>query len=349
MVVIIGCGASGMLAAIMAARQGVSVTVLEHNDRPGRKLLATGNGKCNLTNDNQSLDNFRSSYREEIKDIIDAFSEEDLLRFFREIGIITKERKGYRYPRSEQASSVVTVLVSEMQRLRVRVICGAEVTKVSGNYSDYEVSYTMDGQKYTLKSENVVFACGGPAGERLGQSNFGIKMLRNMGVLVGHCAPALVPLLLRNPCAKTVSGVRMEADVTLTVGKESYREHGEIVWTDYGVSGIPVMQLSRYATFELEDDMIPVRIAFHFLPEMTDEEITGELTRRVNGEAFRTRSAEDAMEGLVPKKLLYVLLKGAGIDPEAPAGTITEKQLKLLKQKKLPMQKPQKPKKRQQA
>ncbi|MBQ2558691.1 MAG: aminoacetone oxidase family FAD-binding enzyme [Lachnospiraceae bacterium] len=331
MVVIIGCGASGMLAAIMAARQGVSVTVLEHNDRPGRKLLATGNGKCNLTNDNQSLDNFRSSYREEIKDIIDAFSEEDLLRFFREIGIITKERKGYRYPRSEQASSVVTVLVSEMQRLRVRVICGAEVTKVSGNYSDYEVSYTMDGQKYTLKSENVVFACGGPAGERLGQSNFGIKMLRNMGVLVGHCAPALVPLLLRNPCAKTVSGVRMEADVTLTVGKESYREHGEIVWTDYGVSGIPVMQLSRYATFELEDDMIPVRIAFHFLPEMTDEEITGELTRRVNGEAFRTRSAEDAMEGLVPKKLLYVLLKGAGIDPEAPAGTITEKQLKLLK------------------
>lgn len=330
MICIIGCGASGMLAAIQAARSGAAVTVLEHNDRPGRKLLATGNGKCNLTNDNQSLENFRGECREEIAGIVDAFSEEALLSFFREIGILTKEKRGYRYPRSEQALSVVTALSSEMRRLRVRVLFGADVTKVSGSDNDYEIFYTIDGKEYRMRSETVVFACGGPAGERLGQSDFGLRMLRSLGVPVNDPTPALVPLLCKNPHAKTVSGVRMEAGVTLTVGNESYKEHGEIVWTDYGISGIPVMQLSRYASEALRDGRFPVTIAVNSLPDMSFEEISEEIGRRTSEEAFRGRSAEEAMDGLVPKKLLFVLLKDSGIDPEAPVSAVTEKKREEL-------------------
>ena len=330
MICIIGCGASGMLAAIQAARAGAAVTVLEHNDRPGRKLLATGNGKCNLTNDNQSLENFRGECREEIAGIVDAFSEEALLSFFREIGILTKEKRGYRYPRSEQALSVVTALSSEMRRLRVRVLFGADVTKVSGSDNDYEIFYTIDGKEYRMRSETLVFACGGPAGERLGQSDFGLRMLRTLGVPVNTPTPALVPLLCKNPHAKTVSGVRMEAGVTLTVGNESYKEHGEIVWTDYGISGIPVMQLSRYASEALRDGRCPVTIAVNSLPDMTAEEISAEIGRRTSEEAFHGRSAEEAMDGLVPKKLLFVLLKDSGIDPEAPVSAVTDKKREEL-------------------
>ena len=217
-----------------------------------------------------------------------------------------------------------------MRRLRVRVLFGADVTKVSGSDNDYEIFYTIDGKEYRMRSETLVFACGGPAGERLGQSDFGLRMLRSLGVPVNDPTPALVPLLCKNPHAKTVSGVRMEAGVTLTVGNESYKEHGEIVWTDYGISGIPVMQLSRYASEALRDGRCPVTIAVNSLPDMTAEEISAEIERRTSEETFRGRSAEEAMDGLVPKKLLFVLLKDSGIDPEAPVSAVTEKKREEL-------------------
>ena len=328
MIGIIGCGASGMLAAITAAREGASVTVFEHNEKAGRKLLATGNGKCNLTNDNQSPDKFRGDDRESIGRILDTFTKDDELAFFREIGIVTKEKRGYRYPHSEQAASVVNALAAEMNRLRVRVIYGADVTGVARDGDSYVISYTCDGKASEARVASCILACGGPAGERLGESDAGFRILRKLGVAVGRYVPALVPLLAENKHAKTVSGVRLEAGVTLKVserdgGVSEYQEHGEIVFTDYGVSGIPVMQLSRFAAVAL-DRGGRAEITFNFMPEYTAEEVSEEIGRRAKGEHFSNRSVEEALEGLVPGKLRYVVLLRVGVDPLKSADRLSD-------------------------
>ncbi|MBO4627776.1 MAG: NAD(P)/FAD-dependent oxidoreductase [Lachnospiraceae bacterium] len=331
MIGIIGCGASGMLAAITAAREGASVTVFEHNEKAGRKLLATGNGKCNLTNDNQSPDNFRGDDRESIGRILDIFTKDDELAFFREIGIVTKEKRGYRYPHSEQAASVVNALVSEMERLRVRVIFGADVTGVEKDGDSYVISYTCGGKASEARVSSCILACGGPAGERLGESDAGFRILKKLGVPVGRYVPALVPLLAENKHAKTVSGVRLEAGVTLTVSERDgdvseYQEHGEIVFTDYGVSGIPVMQLSRFAAVAL-DRGGRVTITLNFMPEYTAEEVSEEIERRAKGEHFSNRSVEEALEGLVPGKLRYAVLLRAEVDPVKNADRLTDREI----------------------
>ena len=331
MIGIIGCGASGMLAAITAAREGASVTVFEHNEKPGRKLLATGNGKCNLTNDNQSPENFRGDDREAIGRILNIFTKDDELAFFREIGIITREKRGYRYPHSEQAASVVNALAAEMNRLRVRVIYGADVTGVARDGDSYVISYTCGGAANEARVTSCILACGGPAGERLGESDTGFRILRKLGVAVGRYVPALVPLITENKHARTVSGVRLEAGVTLFVterdgAKKEYKERGEIVFTDYGVSGIPVMQLSRFAAVAL-DRGGRAQITLDFMPEYTTEEVSEEVKRRATDTHFSNRSVEESLEGLVPGKLRYVLLLRAGVDPVKAAASMTDAEI----------------------
>ncbi|MBR5712579.1 MAG: NAD(P)/FAD-dependent oxidoreductase [Lachnospiraceae bacterium] len=332
MIGIIGCGASGMLAAIMAAREGASVTVFEHNEKAGRKLLATGNGKCNLTNDDQKLSNFRGGDRDAIETILASFTEQDELDFFRGIGILTKEKRGYRYPHSEQAASVVNVLTAELRRLRVRILYGADVTGITAENGGFRISYTCGSEKCNTVVSSCILASGGPAGERLGESDEGFRMLRNLSVSVGRYVPALVPLMTDNKHAKTVSGVRLEAGVTLTVSENektyTYKERGEIVFTDYGVSGIPVMQLSRFASVAL-DRGESAKIALDFMPEYTKEEVIAEITKRSGGH-FSHCTVEEALEGLVPCKLRYVLLLRAGIDPLKPATALTGKEIEAL-------------------
>lgn len=329
MIAVIGCGASGMLAAITAARAGASVTVLEHNDKPGRKLLATGNGKCNLTNDDQSEDNFRGSDRDAIRAIVSAFSKDEELRFFEEIGIPARAKRGYYYPKSEQAVSVVSALACEMDRLRVRVLYGADVTAVfAGESGGYRISYHMQCGDGEIVAEKVIFACGGPAGDRLGQSDFGFRVLRKMGIPVRPYMPALVPLTLNCKELKEIAGVRMPAEITLSCGSETHRESGEIVWTEYGISGIPVMQLSRFAALALWDKK-SVEIAVDCTPEYSEEDLFKELVRRTDG-LFANRDAVSAFDGMIPGKLLKFTLARAGITADSKASSVSAAQCSAL-------------------
>ena len=344
MIAIIGCGASGMMAAISAARAGKKVTILEHNDKPGRKLAVTGNGKCNLLNENREPGNYRSQDSRFVESVFAAFSAVDEIAFLREIGIPVRNKRGYYYPHSETAASVVAAFAEEMERLRVRVLYGAEVTKVSPLTADvngYRIEYTIAQDSRQMYAESVIFACGGPAGDHLGAGDFGFRELRRLGLTVSEPHPALVPLLLSNKNAKTVSGVRLDAEVTIDTAGESNdlpeagsekgissglglpkTEFGEVVWTDYGISGIPVMQLSRFAEEALSCGK-KVLIRLNFLRDMSNEEALREVMRRTQEEAFSERDIEHAMDGLVPSKLMYVILFRAGVSPQKPAREIT--------------------------
>ena len=330
MIGIIGCGASGMLAAIMAARSGCKVTVLEHNDRPGRKLLATGNGKCNLTNEDQSGGNFRSDLPEIAQAIRGQFSKEELLGFFREIGIPAHCRRGYWYPQCEQASAVVTALAEELRRLRVRVLYGVDVVRAErsakGGNDSFIVTLNDSGITRTMRFDQMVLACGGPAGDRLGQSDFGFRALRSLGVPVMRYQPALVPLVLERTgvdAKADIAGVRLEAELTLVCGTDEYREKGEIVWTDYGISGIPVMQLSRYAAKALNDRR-EVRITVDMVPDFTADEIYQEVMSRRMNPVFTERNASEALLGIVPEKISNWLMTRAGISAKEPFAKTSE-------------------------
>lgn len=331
MIGIIGCGASGMMAAVMAARKGIPVTVLEHNDKPGKKLLATGNGKCNLLNDNQDIRCFRGHDRDNIGKVLQAFTKEDELSVFREIGLLTKNKNGYYYPRSEQAASVVNCLYEEMNRLRIRVLYGFDVRSVRHRKGEFLVTGSCQGEPAECRFSEIILACGGLAGKNLGESSVGWDIAKSMGHTVSPCTPALVPLCLAEKKLKTVSGVRTEALVTVICGTEKQSEFGEIVWTDYGISGIPVMQLSRYASIALAEHK-SARIQLNFLPEMTKDDVTAMLKQRCLSPFLGERTAEAAFGGILPGKLLYFLLCKAGIPADGIARGIRDEQIDKLSQ-----------------
>ena len=212
---------------------------------------------------------------------------------------------------------------------------------LTADVNGYRIEYTIAQDSRQMYAESVIFACGGPAGDHLGAGDFGFRELRRLGLTVSEPHPALVPLLLSNKNAKTVSGVRLDAEVTIDTAGESNDlpeagsekgissglglpkiEFGEVVWTDYGISGIPVMQLSRFAEEALSCGK-KVLIRLNFLRDMSNEEALREVMRRTREEAFSERDIEHAMDGLVPSKLMYIILLRAGVSPQKPAREIT--------------------------
>ncbi len=339
-VLVVGGGASGMVAAIRAARNGHSVTILEHNDKLGKKIYATGNGKCNLTNRAFPDGCYRGGSEAFVSEVLQAFSAEDTLRFFEELGLMIKERRGYCYPMSEQAASVVSVLTSELTRLRVRVLLGCEVTEIRKEGSGFVLSYqTAEPGVMRANADAVILACGGLAGQNLGAGEGGYRFARAFGHKVIPTFPALVPLCAKEKWLRSVSGVRLdtrimlktvvESDVSLQDAPTAVREQGEMVFTDYGISGIPVMQLSRYAGAWWSAGR-HVEAVIDFLPEVGAEALYKELNRRRTEECFSSRTAEEAFCGILPKKLMYHVIQCAGIAAEMPVGIVREKQIERL-------------------
>ncbi|MGN1383020.1 MAG: aminoacetone oxidase family FAD-binding enzyme [Eubacterium sp.] len=222
---VIGGGASGMAAAVTSARiiGGENVCILEKLDEPGHKILATGNGRCNLTNT-------ACSQAEEIR------------QFFRELGVFTREEEDGRvYPWCGDAKAVQQALVQELKRLHVQIICGAEVTKAEAQEGKFLVSYR--GGK--ISSRQLLLACGGKAGPKMGTTGDGAKLARRLSLDVTPLAPALTAMEVYEDVRK-LKGVRAKAVVTLQYqGKKIAEEEGEVQFTAYGISGICVFNLSR--------------------------------------------------------------------------------------------------------
>ncbi len=334
-VFVIGGGASGMVAAIFAAERGHAVTILEHNDKLGKKLYATGNGKCNLTNSAFPPACYRGGEEDFVVTVLEAFSPEDTKAFFRRIGLMLKEKRGYWYPQSEQAASVVSVLTYELRRLRVRVMTDCEVKKVvrlSNEAPHFQIEYIhKENGANAAKADAVILACGGMAGQNLGAGDWGYRFAKSLGHSVTSLTPALVPLCTEERWVRSVSGVRL--DVGLTIGSDdaslSMKEKGEIVFADYGISGIPVMQLSRYAA-DWRRKGHNVYASIDLLPEVSEDALSEILNEHLYGNLFAERTAEEALCGMLPKKLLYAVLKLAGIDPIMSAKKVPHNKVSSL-------------------
>ena len=309
-IAIVGGGASGMMAAISAAEHGAEVWIYESKDRLGKKILATGNGKCNFTNLVQEDSCYRGKDSSFSKCIREAFTVEQTLDFFKKIGIEPKVKNGYVYPNSEQAASVADALVMELRAKRVKVV--------------QEQVYSIKGEEgaFLVKSENglnefdkVILCCGSPAGMKNPKDFSGYSLAERFGHHITELIPALVQLRCKEKWFKTISGVRTEGVVTVYEnGKEIATEKGELLFAEYGLSGIPVFQVSRFAGEALNRGS-KVLCKIDLLPGYTKEELEKLLLNRF--ETLKNRTAEELLVGLHNHKVNYVLLKELGIDPVA--------------------------------
>ena len=324
---IIGGGASGLTAAIAAGRAGAEVTVIEHTDRVGKKILSTGNGRCNLTNRRMDAECYRSDQSGFPMQVIGGFGVDDTLRFFEGLGIVPKDRNGYIYPASDQAASVLDVLRWEVQALGTRVNLSCQVQKIEMAKKGGFKVHTDQG---SWLFDSLIIAAGSKAAPSTGSDGSGYVLAASLGHRIIKPLPALVQLRCQGNLYRQMAGIRTDARVALlTNGREKASDRGELQLTDYGLSGIPVFQISRYAARALENKE-RVEVIVDFLPDWKDEETLGLLKQRAA--MLKEKPAGELFTGMLNRKLAQALLKLASISPEQRSGELSGKQLAKLKE-----------------
>ena len=299
---IIGGGASGLMAAIMAAREGGEVTLLEHNEKTGRKLLATGNGRCNLTNIHQEPSCYHSLSGTLAWEILQGFSLQDTIRFFSQIGVYTKNKEGYLYPASMQASSVQELLEMEARYRKVKIKCREHVKEIRKEEQGFQVLT----ETWSYPADKVILAAGSRASSIQGADGSGYELAKALGHKIIPTLPALVPLKGKGNWFSKWAGVRTEGRVSLMAEGQIFDQaQGEIQLTDYGVSGIPVFQVSGRAV-RLIGEGVKVTLLLDFLPDFDEAGLTAFLKTRQDQCPYK--SVKQLLLGLLPQKLAEVLM-----------------------------------------
>lgn len=312
-----------MLAAISAARLGAHVTILEKNPRVGKKILATGNGRCNFTNVNAGYSCYSSENPGFVQKALSDFTASDAISFFEELGIQHKvEEMGKVFPMSDQASSILDVLLYELNRLGVNIICDSNVVDIIPENGSF-ILKTKDGNKY--RGDSVVLAPGGKAMPSSGSDGYGYDLALKLGHTMTDTFPALVQLMLEGDYFKRIDGVKFIGTAEIIDNNGSViKDRGDILFTNYGVSGPPVLQISRKAG-ELLKSGKQATLKISILDTISKEEVTDLIDRRFKTDLNKT--VEFSFVGLINKRLIPVVLLQAGIsDLKRPVSGITSKE-----------------------
>ncbi len=273
--IIIGGGASGMVAAIIAARQGIPVTILEQRSELGKKILATGNGRCNFTNLAMDASHYYCSDSIFMENILQQYHTKVILDFFQSIGVLWKDRAGYVYPYTDQASSIRDALVNELHFLNVQIEVDTLAQEILHVKDSKRKLYTIRTNQKSFHGDALILATGGKSG--LGKVIYedGFSLLPHTKHQPTILSPSLVPLKGRGKFFKKLAGVRTDASVTAIINDKRIRtEVGELQLTDYGISGIPVFQISRILTQALvtKSKSLTLTVEIDFLPAYTLQE-----------------------------------------------------------------------------
>ena len=312
---IIGAGASGMAAALAASEnENNQILLFERQARVGRKLLATGNGRCNLTNQNANGGHYHGDAPDFVLPALAKFDVEDTLAWFKELGLYTvAEDSGRVYPYSDQANSVVDVLRFALQRDNIQLITGAEVLKIRKSGE----GFSLQTAEETVFCDKLIVACGGLAGTKLGGSMAGYKLLRSMGHKSTRLRPALVQLKSDWHGCAGLKGVRANCHATICHNGQAVAESsGELQFTEYGLSGPVIFEISR----DVCQGSGEWSCVLDFLPQMAEETLKAELLSRRE----KKLSVEDLLTGILHNRLGRVLTSAAGIRGNRMVAELTE-------------------------
>jgi hypothetical protein len=333
-IVVAGGGASGLTAAIFAARRGAQVTILEHKDSVGKKILVSGNGKCNLTNMSGFEGKYYSSDEASLDKIyrtLEKFNATDTRKFFLGLGLCTKEKRdGYVYPASEQASTVLEMLLSECNRLGIKIETNCEVKSIKDGEvkfiryikepsTENKKGYKVTESRETITYDKLILAMGGKAAKVAGSDGSGYYFATTIGHSIIEPLPGLVQLKCEGDYYKELAGVRAQVRLALYIDdKFVTSENGELQLTEYGISGIPVFQISRLVARALHEghsctvwiNLIPFLSGY-----MNDLNI-------FNLERFSYKTIEELFTGIVHKKLATIICKYYDIEPTAKVGDL---------------------------
>ncbi|WP_026883495.1 NAD(P)/FAD-dependent oxidoreductase [Clostridium akagii] len=331
-IIVIGGGASGIIAAITAKDLGSDIAILESNDRIGKKILTTGNGRCNITNSCCDFSRYHSDNSNFFNFALDNFNYKATESFFSSLGLpLVTLDDGKMYPMSLQASSVLDILRATIIEREIPVYFNSKVKKIEHKDEMFRISTS---ENVVYECNKVILATGGTSAPKSGSDGSGYLLSAFMGHSIIDPVPSLVQLKLQYKNLKSISGVKFNGYAHILVNNETIKkEFGEILFTDYGISGPPILQLSRVAGVNLLHGQ-EVTLVVDMMPNYSPEELRLFLENHLG--TFSYRSIFDCFIGLINKKLIPVLLKEAQIyDIHKPCYDLQWKEkenlLKLLK------------------
>ena len=322
-VAVIGGGASGMMAAVTAAG-GAHVILLEHKDRIGKKILSTGNGRCNFTNIHQEPICYHSEDPLFPWEVVEKFNAQAVISFFLQLGVYSKNRNGYIYPNSDQASAVLDAFRMELDRLKVEIWTGIECREIRPG----KKGFTILTDQEPVRADRVILCAGSKAAPTTGSDGSGYNLAKKLGHRIIPVLPALTALKCEEKFFKSIAGVRANGSVSIwSEGECIAKDTGELQVTDYGISGIPVFQVSRYAS-KLLYEKKETEAVLDFMPDFTKEQINAFL--RARAKTRPDKSAEMFLIGLFHKKLCDLWIRLSEIPRQRKAGELTEDEIARL-------------------
>ena len=310
-IIVIGGGASGLIAAIYASKNGSNVTILEKNKTCGKKILITGNGKCNYYNDDQNTIHYHSDNKELVDKIITKSNLQEILNFFNKIGIVPKIKDGYYYPYSNQATSIQTALLKEAELCGIEIITETEVINIEKENNLFKV--ITKNKMY--KCNKVILSTGSKASPKTGSDGIGYKLAKYLGHSIIEPLPALVQLKSNTNFLKEWHGIRSDVSVSLIENNKIINTQiGEIQLTDYGVSGICIFCLSGQVSRGLHENK-KEQLAINFLHPFNiknKKEFINWMNNR--NKLVQNRTISDLLDGILNYKLINLILKLSKID-----------------------------------
>ena len=307
--IIVGAGASGLIASIISKDLGCDVAILESTSRIGNKILTTGNGRCNISNSRISspFNTYQSDNKNFYCSTLSNFSVENTKNFFFALGLpIIELENGKLFPKSLQASSVVDILRISIEEKEIPVYLNSKVKSITK-----KKKFLLQTDSEDFSCNNLILACGGKSAPKTGSDGSGYKLAKSLGHTIIEAVPGIVQLKLNFPYLKALSGIKINGKASVLVNNKVIKEdYGEILFTDYGISGPPILQLSAIASkslFNKDNVKIKIDIMPDLTPNEVDDFILGHLAM------FPNRSISNCLIGVINKKLIPTLLKDIGI------------------------------------
>jgi predicted Rossmann fold flavoprotein len=302
--IVVGAGAAGLIASITAARAGHKVTLLEQNNKIGKKILVSGNGKCNIDNRYINPSRFHGQDPDFIEKVLDGYGVDVVEKFFTSIGLeLTEGKEGKMFPMSLQAISVVELLEYEAKRVGVQIVCDCAVTSIGKENQTFTLE-TTQGTKTCIK---LLLASGSAAAPQLGGSNSGYAFATKMGHTLIPRHPSLVQLCSEERWVKECAGVKVAGIAQLYANGEYITEKkGDLLFTNYGISGLAILDLSREVSTRLANfDYCELNL--DLIPELSKEKLTNLLLNRIEKESAKPLTLW--LQGVLNKKLIHITIE----------------------------------------